>query len=122
MEVLAKETKEWVLAEVRKTEQEVRGSGPLQRDLREQERSVQETKHELTALASLQEETKQEMQKQKPRHRISALGGADSSVRRDDRQFARVEQHCRVEGSGNGSGRIQTRRMAGAGVLLAQRA
>jgi chromosome segregation ATPase len=48
MEVLAKETKEGVLAEVQKTKQE-----------------VQETKQELTVLSAVQEETKKEVQETK---------------------------------------------------------
>jgi chromosome segregation ATPase len=54
MEVLAKETKEGVLAEVQKTKQE-----------------AQETKQELTVLAAVQEDTKQQ---------ISALEGKIDSI------------------------------------------
>jgi hypothetical protein len=68
MDVLAKETKEGVLAEVQKTKQE-----------------VTETKHELTVLAAVQEETKQEMQEtkqevQETKQRILALEGKIDTV------------------------------------------
>jgi chromosome segregation ATPase len=71
IEVLAgaqKETKEGVLAEVQKAKQE-----------------VQETKQELTVLAAVQEETKQEVQEtkqevQETKQRISALEGKIDTV------------------------------------------
>jgi chromosome segregation ATPase len=75
MEVLAKETKEGVLAEVQKTKQEVQESKQevtvLSAVQQETKKEVQETKHELTVLVAVQEETKQ---------RISALEGKIDTV------------------------------------------
>jgi chromosome segregation ATPase len=68
IEVLAKETKEGVLAEVQKTKQE-----------------VQESKQELTVLSAVQEETKKEVAtlaavQEETNHRISALDGKIDSI------------------------------------------
>jgi hypothetical protein len=54
MEVLAKETKEGVLAEVQKTKQEVQET---KQEVQETKQEVQEGKHELTVLSAVQEET-----------------------------------------------------------------
>jgi chromosome segregation ATPase len=75
MEVLAKETKEGVLAEVQKTKQEVQETKQelvvLSAVQHETKQEVQETKQELTVLAAVQVETKQQ---------ISALEGKIDSI------------------------------------------